>query len=95
MPDPIQASSAMPLPSYQTLQGTRDPLPLSSPAELRKSADSRTGTDEARAADAFKDYLDRTSITTVERQQRKPEADAVDMFLQNSAYGQAGVTTPI
>ena len=88
MPDPIQASSAMPLPSYQTLQGT-------SPTEIRKSADSRTGTDESRAADAFKDYLDRTSITTVERQQRRPEADAVDMFLQNSVYGQAGVTTPI
>ena len=95
MADPIQSSSSIPLPSYQTLKGGQDPLPPSSPRALDKSSTARAKGD-ADAADSFKrDYLDQSSVTLVEKAKPKKEADAVDLIQQGSVYGQPGTTTTV
>lgn len=95
MTESLQASSAIPLPSHQTTRAAQDPLPVASPGQIGKTALERFDADQAKAMDGFKDYLDRTSITTVERQQQKHLADPVDLILQQSVYGQSGVSTPL
>lgn len=94
MSDPIQASSTIPLPTYQTLQGTRDPLPMTSPAAIEKDSDADV---EARQADEkadFKAYLDKTSITLLEKT-RAQQLDAADLISQSSTYLQPGVNVPL
>ena len=95
MPDPIQSSSSIPLPSYQTIQGSHDPLPVSSPRSLDRSAATRAADDGAVRADAFKSYLDQTSITVVERAKPKVQADVVDLINAGNVYAQPGTTMPL
>lgn len=95
MADPIQSSSSLPLPSYQTLKGGQDPLPPSSPRALDKSATARSVEDAEKTADAFKDHLDQTSTTLIEKAKPKREADVVDLINNGSVYGQPGAATSI
>ncbi len=89
MSDPIQATSSIPLPAYQTLQGTRDPLPVSSPRAIARQADATASARATEADDAFKAYLDQTSITLIESDQTR-RRDAADLIGEQSVYRQPG-----
>ena len=95
MADPIQASSSIPLPSYQTLKGGHDPLPVSSPRALDRSSTARAEDDAANTAGAFKDHLDQTSVTLVEKSKPRKEVDVVDLINSGSVYGQPGTATTV
>lgn len=95
MTDPIQASSASPIPIYQTLKGAQDPLPVSSPKALDRSATARAEDDASDKADAFKDYLDRSGTTVVEKSKPKHQFDTADAIASASPYGQPGMTSPL
>ena len=95
MADPIQSSSSIPLPSYQTLKGGQDPLPPSSPRALDRASTARAKDDADAKADAFKDHLDKTSTTLVEKAKPKKEADVVDLITGGSVYGQPGTPTTV
>lgn len=90
MADPMMAVSSIPLPTYQTMQGTRDPLPVSSPKLIETNAANQAEADRSAAGDAFKTYLDATSITMVEKVLKR-QLDAADLISQGSIYGQPGV----
>ena len=94
MSDPMMAASSIPLPTYQTMQGTRDPLPVSSP----KLLDATAGAAAERSADAkqddFQAYLDQSSITLVEKD-RERRLDAADLIGQASVYRQPGIDVPV
>lgn len=90
MSDPIQATSSIPLPAYQTLQGTSDPLPVSSPRAIERQADASATARTNEADDAFKAYLDQTSITLIERDQSR-QRDAADLIGDQSVYRQPGI----
>lgn len=90
MSDPIQATSSIPIPIYQTLQGTRDPLPVSSSRAIEQKADAANSAQRSEADDGFKAYLERTSITLIESNQRK-ERDAADLIGEQSVYRQPGI----
>jgi hypothetical protein len=92
MSDPIQSSSSIPLPSYQTLQGTRDPLPVTSPKAIERDAATRVEADRTDDMQAFQDYLDQGSITMVEDLNRKRQLDAADLIGRGSIYGQPGTS---
>lgn len=94
MSDPMMAASSMPVPTYQTMQGTRDPLPVSSPKLIEKTATTRLDDDRQDAGEDFKAYLDQTSITLVEKDQRK-RLDAADLISQTSIYQQPGANVPL
>lgn len=90
MSDPIQATSSIPLPTYQTLQGTHDPLPVSSSRAIERQADAATSAQRVEAEDAFKAYLDQTSITLIESNHRH-QRDAAELIGDQSVYRQPGV----
>lgn len=94
MSDPIQATSSIPLPAYQTLRGAHDPLPVTGAKAIEQNATARAEQDRSEEGAAFKDYLDQTSITVVEkdRQQRR---DAADLIAQTSIYLQPGTAVPL
>lgn len=87
MTDAIQRSSTIPLPAYQTGQDAKDPVPVSSPRALDRSSAARADDDALADAGAFKDYLDRTSVTVVEKAKPKHQMDAADMVAQGGVYG--------
>lgn len=90
MSDPMMATSSIPIPTYQTMQGTRDPLPVSSPKLAAATAQSRTEAQQ----DDFKTYLDQSSITLLEKG-RSRQLDAADMISQTGIYRQPGVDFPV
>ena len=94
MSDPMQATSSIPIPTYQTMQGTRDPLPVSSPRAMARDVQVETEARADKAGDAFKDYLDQTSITVLERRTGQ-QRDAADLISQGSTYLQPGINLPL
>lgn len=95
MTDALQASSSLPLPAYQTIQGSHDPLPLSSPQALSKALDARSAGDQADAVDDFKAYLDKTSVTLLAKTETKPEVDTAALISQSSVYSTPDALRPL
>lgn len=86
MMDQVQRTSVVPLPVYQTIEGSHDPLPVTSPRLQEQKASDRAEAGIAAQSDAFKDYLDQSSITVVEDVSKKRHPDAADLISRNSVY---------
>ena len=95
MVDPIQRSSSIPVPSFQTEQGTQDPLPVSSPREQKRVGDDIREQDRQDDGAAFEDYLNDSSIMTLEKAKRGQNVDAAGEIESASVYSQPGHKTPI
>lgn len=95
MTDALQASSSLPLPAYQTIQGSHDPLPPSSPQALSKALDTRSADNKADAVDDFKSYLDQSSVTLLAKTETKPEVDTAALISQSSVYSTPDGLRPI
>jgi hypothetical protein len=65
MVDSIQASVSIPIPKYQTGEGTHDPLPTTSPAEIDRSDNARHDQTQQTKKDDFEHYLNQRSITNL------------------------------
>lgn len=89
MVDSIQRSSSNPLPRFQTEQGSQDPLPLNAPKETNRVAEEVKEADGERNQANFEDYLNQTSITTLEKAQQKTDTfDPVEDVVASSVYTQ-------
>lgn len=86
MIDQVQRTSVVPLPAYQTIEGSHDPLPITSPRLQEQTASHRAEAGIAAQSDAFKDYLDQSSITVLEDASKKRHPNAADLISQNSVY---------
>jgi hypothetical protein len=95
MVDPIQRTSALPLPDFQTNQGTHNPVPLEAPREQQRLTDQVRGNDKDNSSRNFEDYLNRSSITTLEKAHQGKPYDPVDEITSASVYSQPGDKTGI
>jgi len=88
MVDSIQRSSSTPVPDFVTAKGTRDPLPLASPAERAKVDDKANLAKNQTEQDKFEDYLNQSSISALEKAQTSNTFDPVNDIVANSVYTQ-------
>lgn len=95
MVDPIQRSSALPLPDFQTNQGTHNPVPLEAPREEQRLTEQVRGNDKDNATRDFADYLKDSSILTLEKAHEGKRYDPVDEITSASVYSQPGDKTGI
>ena len=91
MIDQVQRTSTVPLPAYQTVAGSQDPLPITSPRLQEEKATDRAEAGMTAQSDAFKDYLDQSGITVLEDVSKKRHPDAADLIGQNSVYVAPGL----
>ena len=95
MTDPIQGTSSIPLPKYQTTAGDLDPLPTTSPREIKNSDDTRSTETDQNGRDNFATYLDQSSITNVELNTKSLLVDTAEEIRQNSVYQHPASENPI
>lgn len=97
MPDPIQSSSSIPLPPYQTNASTRDPLPYGSTQDTAvqnaRTAEANSNTSD----DQFQDYLNQSAILAMQSQQqnRSTEFDPAQDIENTSVYKQTKTSSSI
>ncbi len=77
MTDPIQRTSTIPLPQFQTNAGDLDPLPTDSPRRINEDLTQRHD---------FAAYLDQSSISNVLLNTRSLLFDTAEEIRQNSVY---------
>ena len=95
MADPIQARSSIPVPVYQQVKGSLDPLPPES-KEMQARIETNQGDKKVETQDdKFKDYLDQASITNLEANQQGTEYSVADDIQNKSVYKTPGETSPI
>lgn len=95
MVDPIQRTSSVPVPSFQTEQGTQDPLPVNSAREQQRVGDDIRKDDKQDETAAFEDYLNDTTILTLEKAKQGTTADPAGEIESGSVYSQPGQKSPI
>ena len=95
MVDPIQRSSSIPVPPFQTGQGAQDPLPVNSPREQQRVGDEIREDDRKDDGAAFEDYLNDSSIMTLEKAKKGQNVDAAGEIESASVYSQPGQKTPL
>lgn len=95
MVDPIQRTSSVPVPTFQTEQGAQDPLPLNSPREQQRVQDDIRKEDRQDDGAAFEDYLNDTSILTLEKAKKGQNVDTAGEIESASVYSQPGQKTPL
>jgi hypothetical protein len=88
MVDSVQRSSSIPVPDFVTAKGTRDPLPLASPAERAKVDDKVNQATSQTSRDTFEDYLNQSDISALEKAQKGSTFDPVSDIVANSVYTQ-------
>ncbi|MGQ3214500.1 MAG: hypothetical protein ACT6U0_16505 [Shinella sp.] len=88
MVDSVQRSSSIPVPDFVTAKGSRDPLPLTSPAERTKVGDKANRANSQTSRDAFEDYLNQSGISSLEQAQKGGTFDPVNDIVANSVYTQ-------
>jgi len=86
MTDPIQRTSTLPLPDFQTNQGDLDPLPTDSPRRIEEDQIQR---------EDFAAYLNQASITNVLANTKSLLFDTVQEIQQNSVYQHPASDSPI
>lgn len=97
MPDPIQSSSSIPLPLYQTNAGTRDPLPYGSSQDIA-TQDARTAEANSNTSDdQFQAYLNQSAILALQTQQQNQsrEFDPAQDIENSSVYKQTKTSSTI
>jgi len=95
MVDPIQRTSSVPVPQFQTEQGTQDPLPVNAPREQQRVGDDIREDDRQDDGAAFEDYLNDSSIMTLEKAKRGQNVDTAGEIESASVYSQPGQKTPL
>lgn len=90
MVDPIQARSSIPLPRQQTGEAARDHLPINSRKDVETVAAGGVQAKQETQRDQFEDYLNQSSVTTLEKVQAGRHFDPVDEITANSVYAQPG-----
>lgn len=95
MVDPIQRSSSIPVPPFQTEQGVQDPLPVNSRREQQRVGDEIRADDRQDETAAFEDYLNDTSILTLEKAKHGKAVDPAGEIESGSVYAQPGQKTPV
>ncbi len=101
MADPVSASTTMPavsqtpLPRYQTIEATRDPLPVSSTRSLNETLEARGEQTAVSRNKDFEDYLNNTSILTTTSTTRSIVFDPIQELERQSIYLQPGMRQPI
>lgn len=95
MVDPIQRSSTVPLPPFQTAQGVQDPLPTNAPRERERVDASIRDKDGDADKDDFADYLDRQGEVSYVRARQSQNKDAASEIESASVYSQPGQKSPI
>lgn len=95
MVDPIQRSSSIPVPPFQTEQGAQDPLPVNSAREQQRVGDDIRKNDKEHETAAFEDYLNDTAILTLEKAKQGKSVDPAGEIESGSVYSQQGQKTPI
>lgn len=88
MVDSVQRSSSTPVPDFVTTKGTRDPLPLASPAERTKVDDKANLAKSQTDQDKFEDYLNQSGVSALEKAQTSNTFDPVSDIVANSVYTQ-------
>lgn len=95
MVDPIQRTSSVPVLPFQTEQGAQDPLPVNSPREQQRVGDEIREEDRQDEGAAFEDYLNDTSIMTLEKAKKGQNIDTAAEIESASVYSQPGQKTPL
>jgi hypothetical protein len=86
MVDSIQASVSIPIPKYQTGEGTHDPLPTTSPAEIDRSDNARHDQTQQTKKDDFEHYLNQRSITNLAETTKSQSFDTVKDIEERGVY---------
>jgi hypothetical protein len=95
MSDPIQRSSSLPVPAYQTLQGSQNPAETSSPKSIQRADDTVVEAKEETRTGNFEDYLNQQSVTTLEKTIETTVFDTASAINKDGVYQQPGVNTPV
>lgn len=98
MPDPIQSSSSIPLPTYQTGAATRDPVPYGGTEDIARQDAQASHTKDDASTDQFRAYLDQSAVLVIEAKQKEArslEFDASKDIENSSAYKQNRTTSGI
>lgn len=101
MADPVSSStvtpaiSQTPLPRHQTIEATRDPLPVSSTRSLNETLEARGEQTAVTRNRDFEDYLNNTSITSTSTPTRTVAFDPIQELERQSIYIQPGMRQPI
>jgi|GEM_PF-5937371 len=85
MVDSIQSTSSIPVPVYQQVKGSLDPLPPDS-----KEMQARIDQDNK-----FQDYLDQASISNLEANQQTTEYNVADDIQKKGVYKAPGESSPV
>lgn len=88
MVDSVQRNSSIPVQPFHTEQGVHNPLPLNAPKELNRVDDAVKQADSDKQDDGFEDYLNQSSITTLEKNQASNRFDPVSEIVAGSVYTQ-------
>lgn len=95
MVDSVQRASSVPVPQFQTEQGAQNPLPLEAPKEQNRLEDLAKSASQTGSSDRFEDYLNQSSITTLEKAQEKTTRfDPAAEIAAASVYAQPNGKTP-
>ncbi len=95
MADPIQSSSSIPVPVYQTFQAKLDPQPVDSSDQVNKSNDTHADQTDNKQSDDFKRYLDDHSIQNLVANKKSLEFDPAEEIRNKSIYQPPAQSTPI
>lgn len=93
--DPIQRTSSVPLPTFQTDRGAHNPVPLDAPKELQRVDSEVRDADKDKSTKDFEDYLNQSAIMTLEKaQQDGNRYDPVKEITSASVYSDPGEKSP-
>lgn len=93
--DPIQNSSSVPLPHFQTTTGGHDPLPLGGPEQTAQDATQAAVVAQQGSTADFEAYLNHSTITRLAAEQSSARFDAAHAVNRSSVYKDPGQSTPI
>ena len=86
MTDPLQRTSTVPLPAFQTEAGAHDPLPVNSPKYLDRLHDAARKDDEDKDRDRFEAYLNQGGISVLAKNGDGTAFDTASHITKNSIY---------
>lgn len=95
MADPIQSSSSIPLPVYQTLQPLAPPKPPSNEVTEAETQANNAETKRANDSSDFSSYLNKASILQVKQNTPTVHYDPVADLQNSSVYQLPGSTSPL
>ena len=95
MTDPLQRTSTVPLPAFQTGAGTRDPLPVDAPKNLDRLHEAASKADDDKARDQFEAWLNQGGISLVAKNGLGSAFDTASDIAGNSVYGSPDDRKPV